>query len=286
MKKKRYDNYDYEEAYKKQCDQLEEWELERLIKEKRVNCIYRTTTTKSENQKGGSILLEAQVYPSFLTRGEMPKTKRKRETRPSQKNLNDKNSKRYLIRLANINFGEGDIWGTFGWDNEHLPRDMKAAKKDVKNFIRRINRSRKRGGKENIKYIYIIAVDGYTRPHVHILMTGDGVDRDALERMWGKCSRCNTRRIKPDDNFLITGLATYVSNNPHGSKRWCASKKLRKPEITRSYSKFRRVKVEKMAKNYEVLKGEMEKAYPGFRFLDAEIMHNGITAAFYIYAYG
>ena len=52
---------------------------------------------------------QAQVYPSFKDKKDMPVTKKKRETRPSQKNLNDKNARRYLIRLANINFGKGDI---------------------------------------------------------------------------------------------------------------------------------------------------------------------------------
>lgn len=65
MKKKLYDNYDYEEAYQKQIANLEEWELERLMKDGKVECLYRTTTTKSENIKSGTVLLEAQVYPSF-----------------------------------------------------------------------------------------------------------------------------------------------------------------------------------------------------------------------------
>lgn len=51
MKKKLYDNYDYEEAYQKQIANLEEWELERLMKDGKVECLYRTTTTKSENIK-------------------------------------------------------------------------------------------------------------------------------------------------------------------------------------------------------------------------------------------
>ena len=284
-KNKHYDNYDYEEAYQKQCEDLEEWELERLMKEGKVKCLYRTTTTKSVTIKSGTTLLESQVYPSFDNKADMPKTKKKRETSPSQSNLNDKNARRYLIRLANINFGKGDIWATFGWDNKYIPQDMEQAKKDVVNFIRRINRRRKKAGLENIKYIYIIAIDEHVRPHFHILMTGDGVDRDELEELWGKCSRPNTRRIKPDDDFLITGLATYISNNPHGTKRWCPSKNLQKPEEPkRSYSKFKRAKVEKMAFDYETLKAEMEKAYPGFKFLDAEVRYNGINAAFYIYA--
>lgn len=284
-KKKTYDNYDYEVAYKKQIETLEEWELERLLKEGKVDCLYRTTTTKSENIQSGSVLLEAQVYPSFKDKNDIPKIGGKRETKPSQKNLNDKNSRRYLIRLANINFGKGDIWGTFGWDDIHLPGCIEDAKKDIKNFIERINYRRKKKGKENIKYIYILAFDGYVRPHFHILMSGDGINRDELEEMWGKCERPNTRRIKPDDNFLITGLATYVSQNPHGTKRWCSSKNLIKPQKpTRSYSKFKRPTVDKMIRDYETLKEEMEKAYPGYRFLDAEVKHNDKVAAFYIYA--
>lgn len=219
-----------------------------------------------------------------LSKNRMPKTEKKRETSPSQSNLNDKNARRYLIRLANINFGKGDIWATFGWNNGLLPETYEDAKKDVVNFIRRINRKRKKLGLENAKYIYIIAFEEYTRPHFHLLISG-GIDRDELERMWGKCDRPNTRNISPDENFLLTGLATYITQNPHGTKRWCPSKNLKKPdEPKRSYSKFRKAKVEKMAFDSSVLQAEMEKAYPGFTFLDAEVKHNGVNAAFYIYA--
>jgi hypothetical protein len=224
------------------------------------------------------------VYPSFSNKAEMPKTKRKRETSPSQSNLNDKNARRYLIRLANINFGKGDIWATFGWNNDCIPGSTEEAKKDVVNFIRRINRRRKKIGLDNAKYIYIIAVDKYTRPHFHILLSGDGMDRDEIETLWGKCDRPNTRRITPDDDFLITGLATYITQNPHGTKRWCPSKNLKKPdEPKRSYSKFSRRKVEGMVKNNDALRAEMEKAYEGYKFLDAEVKYNGVNAAFYIY---
>ena len=81
-----------------------------------------------------------------------------------------------------------------------MPETYEDAKKDVVNFIRRINRKRKKLGLENAKYIYIIAFEEYTRPHFHLLISG-GIDRDELERMWGKCDRPNTRNISPDENF-------------------------------------------------------------------------------------
>ena len=64
-----------------------------------------------------------------------------------------------------------------------MPGDAKAAIKDIRNFITRINYRRKKNGLKNIKYIYILAFDGKVRPHFHILMTGEGVDRDELEDM-------------------------------------------------------------------------------------------------------
>lgn len=283
--RKTYDDYDYEEAYKKQIDTLQEWELERLLKTGQVESLYRTTTTKSKNLKSGKELLESQIYPSFFHKADVPRTGKKKVSKASQRNLNDKNARRYLTRLANINFDKGDLWCTFGWNDTDMPGDEKAAKKDITNFIKRINYRRKKKGYPNIKYIYVMAFDDYTRPHFHLVMSGDGIDRDELEAVWGKGDRPNTRRIKPDEDFLITGLAFYISRNPHGTKRWCSSKNLKKPPTpTRSYSKFRKKTVEKMAKNHETLRAEMEKAYEGYHFLDAEVKYNGITAAFYIYA--
>ena len=81
---KTYDNYDYEEAYQKQIDTLEEWELERLIQDGKVDCLYRTTTIKSRNEKSGTEMVESMVYPSFKDKADMPKTAKKRESKPSQ----------------------------------------------------------------------------------------------------------------------------------------------------------------------------------------------------------
>lgn len=282
---KYYDNYDYEEAYKKQCNNLEEWEIEKLMKEGRISCLYRTTTTKSKNIHSGKVFLETQIYPTFKTPKEVPKTKKKRETKPSQRNLNDINARRHLVRLLNINFTDGDIWATFGWNDDQMPKTEEEAKRQISNFVKRINYRRKKKGEENIRYIYVLAFDGYVRPHFHIVMTGQGIDRDELEQLWGKCDRPNTRRIKSDKDFMLCGMATYMGRNPHGKKRWCPSKNLKKPDKpTRSYKKFTKRKVEKMVKDHDKIKSQMEQAYPGYRFLDAEVKYNGINAAFYIYA--
>lgn len=58
---KKYDNYDYEEAFKKYIDDTEEERLEKLLREGKVNCLYRTATTKCTNIKSQTTLLEALV---------------------------------------------------------------------------------------------------------------------------------------------------------------------------------------------------------------------------------
>lgn len=89
----------------KYIDDTEEERLEKLLREGKVNCLYRTATTKCTNIKSQTTLLEARIYPSYPRLSDMPKTK-KRPSSKAQRNLNDKNARRYLIRLANINFGK------------------------------------------------------------------------------------------------------------------------------------------------------------------------------------
>lgn len=281
-----YDEYDYEEAYQVQTKNLEEFEVERVLKEGKVRCMYRTCTYQSGNEKSPSELIESIIYPSFGDKQDMPITKKKKAgTSPAQKNLNDKNARRYFIRLVNINFVPGDLFVTLGWDDEHMPKNEEDAKKDVTNYIARINRLRAKMGLEKMKYVYILAFEGYERPHFHILMSGEGMDRDEIENKWGKCSRPNSKRLKPDDDFLLTGIATYITQNPHKKKRWVSNKNLEKPkEPTKSYTKFRKKGVDKMVTDHEFLKTELEKAYPGCTFLDAEIKYNGVNACWYIYA--
>ena len=281
MKRKRYDNYDYEEAYQKQIDTLTEWELEQMIKGKQINSLYRTTTTKAVDQ------LEADIYPSFVNKQDEPRTKKKRESRPSQKNLNDKRARRYLNNLTAANFGKGDLWGTFSYDEDHLPGSIEEATKIFGNFIKKVNRKRKKQGKENLKYIYVTEFSDDPkkgiRCHHHMIFSGDE-DRDEIEKLWKHGSRTQTRRLDPDPDTHIAGLVHYLAKDPKGKKRWSASRGLKKPEVSRSYSKFGKKTAERMARDHEFLKQQLLKKYPGYKFIDAEVYVNGVNGGYYIYA--
>lgn len=279
-KKKYFDDYDFEEAYKKSLDDLEQAEVERLLREKKINKAYQTKTTKAGDQ------LEVDLYPTFGSRQDMPRTKRGNKTKPSQKNLNDRRARRYLNNLVSANFGKGDIWATFTYSDKNLPDSIEAAQRSFRNYIRRVNRRRKKAGKDNTKYIVVtewVEEDGIpVRCHHHAIISGDN-DRDELEALWTAGERNHTRRIDPDPETHIAGIVNYITKDPKGRKRWNASKNLIQPKITTSYSKFGKRTAERMAKDREFLKDRFRKEYPDYRFIDAEVKINDINGGFYIY---
>ena len=56
-----YDDYDLEQAYDEQADKLQEWEIEKLVSQQGLSCLYRTTTNRAKNIISGNELLESQV---------------------------------------------------------------------------------------------------------------------------------------------------------------------------------------------------------------------------------
>lgn len=279
-KRKYFDDYDFEAAYQKAIEDMEQDQVERYLK-KRTGIAYQTKTTKAGNQ------LEADIYPVFGSRKDAPRTARRNKSRPAQKNLNSKRARRYLNNLVSANFGEGDLWCTFTYDDKHLPPDPDAADRIFTNFIRRINRRRKKQGQENIKYICVTEYredEGKgTRCHHHVIMSGD-VDRDELEKIWGQGKRNQTRRIDPDPETHVAGIVNYISKDPKGRKRWRASKNLKKPIVTRSVCRFGKRTAERMATDRAYLESRIRKSYPGYKFIDAEVRINDINGGFYIYA--
>lgn len=92
---------------------------------------YTTATIKAGNQ------LEVEIYPSF--KKEIPemmrrfKQKKSRESSEQQKNLNDRNAKKKLMRLVHENFYTGDYWCTLTF--KEAPQDLETAERLSKNFL-------------------------------------------------------------------------------------------------------------------------------------------------------
>ncbi len=265
-------DYDYETEYQKQITNLEEFEYKRLLKERKVSHLYKTKTIKSGK------MVEVEIYPVFYKKKDMP-GKKVKKTRKAQQNLNDKNARKTVTRLINANFDKGDYWCTFNFSEN--PTSFEEVDKIMGNFIRRLNYKRKKQGLPNVKYVYVTEIGKGGRAHVHAVMDGL-LDRDTVEDTWKHGKRNHVRRLDPDD-FGLTGIATYLSKDPKGRKRWKASRNLKKPKVTSSLTKFKRGRVLKMVRNQNLIETELKKEYPKLKYLDADVRQNDINSMFYIY---
>ena len=87
---------------------------------------------------------EVDIYPytaaqlTASTRGK--RSKKIKETEPKQKNLNDKNARRYFTQTANLNFGSDPeaLHVTATYSGKYLPDTVEQAEQEATNFLRRV----------------------------------------------------------------------------------------------------------------------------------------------------
>ena len=167
---------------------------------------------------------EVDIYPytaaqlTASTRGK--RSKKIKETEPKQKNLNDKNARRYFTQTANLNFGSDPeaLHVTATYSGKYLPDTVEQAEQEATNFLRRVQYRRKKEGLPPLKYMIVTAYttkrnsETPVRIHHHIIMNG-GLDRDVVEDLWRKRRRkgqkkgdkigfCNADRLQADENGI------------------------------------------------------------------------------------
>ena len=219
--------------------------------------------------------------------------KRQRVSEPKQKDLNEKNSKRYLVQLGNGNFGAGDLHVTLTYSAKHLPWTVGEAERRIGNYLNRVAYRRKKLGLPPLKYI-LVTEYGYAkddpdhqgrpvRIHHHVIMNA-GLDRDEVEMMWTaerinwrkydadhgygdtveRMGYANADRIQTNENG-IEALCRYVMKNPRGKKRWSSSRNLIRPvEQPPADHKHTKKKVEALAKSTDQGRDFFQKQFPGY----------------------
>lgn len=229
--------------------------------------------------------LEVEIYPITLEEKKAPRKKKEKMTAPKQRNLNDKNSKKHLIRLVNTNFSDDDLALHLTYENKYLPKSEEDARKDVNNLLRRIKYHRKKKGLEDLKYIAVIEYKEQkenqkaVRIHHHLVISG-GIDRDIVENLWIK-GRANADRLKADE-YGYEGLARYITKDPKGNRRWTQSKNLKQPTVRVNDNKYSKRKVEKISKAPED-NTLFEKVYKGFVFNECKAVVNDYTGSTSLY---
>lgn len=169
---------------------------------------YRLKTIKSGN------MLESEIYPIWNTSKKNIRTMIDEISKydlAAQKKQKLKNIRKKLVRLVNGNFTQRDIWITIGYRNKEEPATLEEAKKDVINFIRRLQRYCKKMGWQKLKYIYV--TEGAPGPdckriHHHLILNFP--NRDIAEKKWTKGEFPQARRLQPND-YGLEGLARYIS---------------------------------------------------------------------------
>lgn len=288
-----YIPYDYEAAYNKALEDMHEWFIQNAF-EHGKKVVYALKEITAGEQ------LEVEIYPQFRSMDEVPPEGRKpkRDNSRAQKNLNDKNARVYVERLINRNFGDGDIWITLTYDDEHLPPDgdIDAAIKNMQNYIRRVNYQRAKRNLPNCKYVYVTEYSPQEeiRWHHHIVMDG-ALDMDTVEKCWKQGRRNEVRRLEKDENGL-SGMANYIVKEKErvkSEKRWNSSQGLANPDIRVVYSKrpdaahgnYKKIGsyVDRMVKDQESIRDQMCKWYPDFDFTNAAVYYNDFNCMFYIH---
>lgn len=232
---------------------------------------YRTTTTVA-----GDILV-AEVYPAWgrKRRGKLRAVKKNMTQERIQK-YNTERAKFRLELLMDHNFTSEDQSLTLTYTEVTNETEIR---KDVKNFIARIRRERKRRGLPELKYVYAVEDerDGKAKQlHCHIVMSG-GIERKEVEKIWRKGSEArgfaNCDNLQPEKEGLRK-LAFYIydqnrgKEQPKGKRHYCCSKNLTEPNVRNSMSRVSPAQVRKLARDFNgVAQSIMEKVYPGFEFV-------------------
>lgn len=238
----------------------------------------------SESKKPDYI--EIDMFPFYELKYKPQRSGKKNVTSPKQKKLNNKNSRRYFRLLAKSNFGQNDYHLTLSYTEDNLPLSVPEAEKEVQKFIRRLKRVYKKADKL-LKYIYITEEGAKkARLHHHLLVNAEaGVDRNAIEKAWGK-GYANSVRIQLEHGG-IDGLVTYLSKDPKGRKTYISSRNLIKPQESVSDTKTSRKQFKQLTlwpEDCEDMQKHFEQKHPAYKLVNVEKYYNEITCEWYIRA--
>lgn len=250
---------------------------------------YRANFTREKRIYCGNDYLEVDIIPVSIAQIKKGRGKKRKVSAPKQKNLNEKNAKRYFVQLLNSNFGLGDLHLTFTYDTKCLPPTIQEAEREAKNFMRRIAHKMKQAEVE-LKYILVTEyttdeAEEPIRVHHHAFING-GLDRDMIESLWRKRKKkgekegqkigfINADRLQPNENGL-EGLGKYLQKISGRKKRWSSSHNLKKPYQQTDDERYTRRQVEKLAKQPPDA-AYWEKQYKGYQFVSYEAKYNDMT---------
>lgn len=244
---------------------------------------YRTRTTKAGTR------LEAEIYPVFgKQKADRLRAEKKNRTPEKVAELNMIRSKRRLVLMVENNFDYwADVAVTLTYEAADVTYDR--CRKDIKNFLDKVKRVRKRRKLPELKWILAIGHDENQQIHAHVLMNG-GIERTELEKIWGH-GYANTYVLQSYGKGL-QGIANYLYKQNEAEKRkgrrenmksWSGSRNLKKPKERVSDNKFRKTQIKNIAYSFENEAKEItERTYPGYVLEECRVHFSDIIDGVYI----
>lgn len=249
--------------------------------EKNPVLYYKTRTIRSGN------MTEVECYPvySFAYRRTLKNCK---PTSEAMQIVNDRNSRKKFERLAECNFCVGKDYALTLTYEGTAPEDQAICSRDLRNYLARVNRARKKAGLKKAKCMGVIQTGEKGRLHHHLLIEG-GLDRDRMEQLWGH-GFANCDRIQASKGGL-TAICRYMTRcfdakRDKGRHRYFYTRNLdHRPRVTESRTRISRRQAERIREDAD-LEGEaiMRKKYPGLRLEDLTIRQSEWLPGCYIYA--
>lgn len=290
--KQRYIEYDYQEQYNQNAEDLSEYFIEQMLKKGKANGVYATKEQFADEQ------LEIEFYPEFTKaqakeEGVQPIDKAKQAK--AQKELNGKLARKRFWLLCEHNFKAGDLWITLTYADE--PASIDVAIANMQKFLRNVNAKRNRRGLPNAKYVYVteeVSEDGkIVRIHHHLLMDAL-MDADTVMSTWRHGGRNDCRRIEKDENG-VEGAIRYMTKPIADTKRkkhkrrWNSSTNLEQPP-ERKHHQTRPKEIDKMVANHDYIREYVETAktrsgkrrYEGYTYTSSEVYYNNFNGRYYI----
>ncbi len=262
--------------------------LERLLEEQPEDVPERPEKNpvlyvKTRTIRSGS-LTEVECFPVYqgTYRRELERTN---PTSEAVQAVNDRNARKRFERLAECNFRTGtDYAVTLTY--EEAPEDQGRCDRDLRNYLARVNRARKKIGLEKARCMGVLETGKKGRLHHHLLIEG-GLDRDTMERLWGN-GYANCDRLQAGKGGL-TAMAKYMTKGftnkrERGRHRYFFTRNLKKPVVTESRTRISRRQAERIREDADV-EGTLifRKKYPGLTLESLEIRQTDWLPGCYIY---
>lgn len=183
----------------------------------------------------GKNMVEVTDYHTSRTyRRNGRRVKKQQPTPEAVKKNNEKAAEARLRMLIDINFKSNDYYLTLTYKEQPT---WEQAKKDMQNFIKKLQRAYRKQGKE-LKYIYV--AEGKTRIHFHMIINAD-IEMYAED--FGKLWKHGMHKMmlfngQAEDACRLAHYfvkekraACYEEKQEVFHRRWSSSKNLEKPAV-------------------------------------------------------